>query len=110
MNVIDHGRPWGARDSQTGSLEVQYRDPQGSSAMAPAQADGVTKVEHVSQGIEVSSTTETTRAGVQVDPKLKRKRVSAQDSIFVTSDLTRAAIRTSNQNRLRHLPKAQEEV
>lgn len=75
MNVIDHGRPWASRDPQQGApLDSQYHESQ---APNPApQSNGAAKVEHPQHDMEVSSTTEITRAGVQVDVK-KRKRVSS---------------------------------
>lgn len=116
MDRADHDRNWSQRESQdmgpNGAHYHHARDvgspqdnmhPQSASA---AQTNGSMDSQYAS---ERSSTTEITRAGVQVDPK-KRKRVSPPDCYVSTHMLTSIAIRKPDKDRLRYLPKAKEEV
>lgn len=83
MDRAEHERNWPPRDSQDGTQngysDPQHRDPR--SVEAPQDPNSSTHPQGGAvgpdNGVERSSTTEITRAGVQVDPK-KRKRVSVR--------------------------------
>ncbi|KAF2280636.1 uncharacterized protein EI97DRAFT_3659 [Westerdykella ornata] len=73
--VAGHDKKWSVAEVEA-SKPVPYQDPQEPHPTPHYQTPGPATIDHSQQTSQVSSTTEITRAGVQVDPK-KRKRVSS---------------------------------